>query len=937
MNDTVQINSTDHWSKRTDTFLLSHLEIAINSIRIATGFFTIQGYDSLKDAFIGKSVHILVGFDETAKERLKEKLIDDILLYLGRWDAPNRREIVLMLVEKLERGELKIVEKGEVDFIDARIRSKDHAKIYIIDNDKVVVGSSNLTRSGLKSNVEGVGVIDEKKRVEYWVKTYEEYWNAPDTYDLSEDLLRALKEWLQLSTPYDVYLKTIQALVPDDNVDPPRDSYKMPVKYQQVVIERAIRQLKDWKGAMIVASTGLGKTVMATHITYRLRRERKVYNIVVFAPKAIRTEWEQALDSGGLSYRFFTRELLDQPSRKDSGAVKQMLNILERLDDKYIIIIDESHYYRNRIKNAGDGKERRSFKRLVQKINERKPYVLLLTATPYSKEIEDLNNQLYLLPHNAPPNPVNPKGQYALPNEFTKMVLNPETWRVHNTKNFFDDFINLPVCTVISTSQVAKNFAKFTAEGEYIEFGDEKRWLPKIEVQKVKVPLPLEKDITFALDKHYFKHKVQSFMSRGQWQRSEATIEQMVTVAWSSSIPALKDVIAKTIEDEYSVNFIKDEENRMKVLSPILEKLSNITYENDEKLLALIQLLQEKHGQGEKVLIFVERHLTAIYLEEGIQRLKSDIKVANIVQSTKDGLELKSEDEIQELIINFAPEANKDKIINAKRQKHYDVFISTDAYGAGVNLQDASTAISYDLAWTPDKIIQRAGRILRFWQTPRKVSLFVFVGKVTESLIRQKESQRIERRLRSLTMRTRSAEKFSEIPLFPDTERAEYNSLADLSSVTIENLGLLDITKAEEFSGVSRFLIHITELSQNQDYANQIPDDISSARVYEGDTHYLYLLVRYRGDFFWMLYDTQRGFLKENIREDEILDRIQCSKDTPKADISADEIELQAQKCKSLWCEKNEVSEDYQLVERICALYLLPSSDVDSISVLSSL
>lgn len=233
MSKHIEFNSTDHWNKRTDTFLLAHLEDAVQTIRIATGFFTIQGYDCLKFAFLNKTVHILVGFDESAKERLREKLIEDILLYLGRWDAPNRRDIVLMLVQKLEQGQLKIVEKGDFEFIDARIRSKDHAKVYIIDKNKVVVGSSNLTRSGLKSNVEGVGIIDEPERVSYWLETYQKYWDAPDTHDLTEDLLNALKEWLNLRSPYDIYLKTIQALVPEDNIEPPRDSYKMPVEYQR--------------------------------------------------------------------------------------------------------------------------------------------------------------------------------------------------------------------------------------------------------------------------------------------------------------------------------------------------------------------------------------------------------------------------------------------------------------------------------------------------------------------------------------------------------------------------------------------------------------------------------------------------------------------------------------------------------------------------------
>jgi len=51
----------------------------------------------------------------------------------------------------------------------------------------------------------------------------------------------------------------------------------------------------------------------------------------------------------------------------------------------------------------------------------------------------------------------------------------------------------------------------------------------------------------------------------------------------------------------------------------------------------------------------------------------------------------------------------------------------------GVNLQDASVVVSYDIAWTPDTIIQRAGRILRFWKEPRKVQLYIIVGAYQEN------------------------------------------------------------------------------------------------------------------------------------------------------------------------------------------------------------
>ncbi len=186
-------------------------------------------------------------------------------------------------------------------------------------------------------------------------------------------------------------------------------------------------------------------------------------------------------------------------------------------------------------------------------------------------------------------------------------------------------------------------------------------------------------------------------------------------------------------------------------------------------------------------------------------------------------------------------------------------------------------------------------------------------------------TQRIEKRLRTLSTRSQQAQQFSELPVFPKEDTAAYESLGDLSKVTIENLGFADITEIEEFTGVSGYLRHITELKQNQERAATIPDDISSAMTYDGDRHLLYLLLRHKRTYHWMLYDIRRKVIVD-VKEDSLLNLIQCAPDTPVANVDPNEIELHAQECRSLWlAQKTGINP--ALVERICALYLLPYRD----------
>ena len=394
-----------------------------------------------------------------------------------------------------------------------------------------------------------------------------------------------------------------------------------------------------------------------------------------------------------------------------------------------------------------------------------------------------------------------------------------------------------------------------------------------------------------------------------------------------SSPLALQQIVANTISGAYDVNFVRSEKQRGRVLGQIATDLEQFTYNDDLKLQALSRFLRQFKETGQKVIIFTERLATTAYLEKALSSLLPNLRVANVVQETAAGeYALKDFDtEVYDLILDFAPEANRDKTGDRPVKNGYDVFITTDAYSAGINLQDASVVISYDIAWTPETIIQRAGRILRFWTKPRRVSLYIFVGSFQEDSIHQKESQRVEERMHRLVQRTHHAEKFSEIPIIPEDERAQYDTLGSLTDVTIEDLGLINLTEIEEFSGVSRFLIHIAELSQNAERAKTIPDDITSALAYKGNRHRVYLLLRHNGEFVWTVYDIGHKQLID-LKEDALLEIIRCASDTIPAGIDPNVIEQHAQDAKSLWASQNQI-EQPESIERICALYLLPHAD----------
>ena len=94
----------DYWGKNTLEFLTFHLGNATQIVRIATGFFTVEGYNLLREVLKGKQVRLMVGYDEQSRDRLREKLIEDVMRHLNVWSGINRREAVVALVEALQKN-----------------------------------------------------------------------------------------------------------------------------------------------------------------------------------------------------------------------------------------------------------------------------------------------------------------------------------------------------------------------------------------------------------------------------------------------------------------------------------------------------------------------------------------------------------------------------------------------------------------------------------------------------------------------------------------------------------------------------------------------------------------------------------------------------------------------------------------------------------------
>lgn len=175
-----------------------------------------------------------------------------------------------------------------------------------------------------------------------------------------------------------------------------------------------------------------------------------------------------------------------------------------------------------------------------------------------------------------------------------------------------------------------------------------------------------------------------------------------------TSLPVeLIESVAKLSRKEFCVGDILDETFLdLDQLVVFLNCLKDYSAAQDDKLQTLIKMLQSDELLSKhKVLIFSEYRDTARYLFRELKKAG----IARLVQVDS------GNNDRGEAITVFAPYYNDSSSakLAADGLDETRVLISTDVLSEGLNLQDASLMINYDLHWNPVRLMQRIGRVDR--------------------------------------------------------------------------------------------------------------------------------------------------------------------------------------------------------------------------------
>ena len=168
----------------------------------------------------------------------------------------------------------------------------------------------------------------------------------------------------------------------------------------------------------------------------------------------------------------------------------------------------------------------------------------------------------------------------------------------------------------------------------------------------------------------------------------------------------LADVVQLDRKDYDLTEIIQETYFDLNEIVRFLEEARKFQPRHDDKLQKLIRLLESKELAGQKVLIFTEFADTARYLRRELNRAGID-GLDQVDSATKGNR--------ADVIRRFSPYYNGTSSgeLADRHQAETRVLISTDVLSEGLNLQDASRMINYDIHWNPVRLMQRIGRVDR--------------------------------------------------------------------------------------------------------------------------------------------------------------------------------------------------------------------------------
>lgn len=390
-------------------------------LSIISAYFTIYAYEELRKE-LNKIDSLRLLFSEPTFIKDKKDINREFKLS-GRYEkglAGDRYE--MKLKNELKQSEIAkecanwIREKVEIKAYDEEYPLPQ--KMYLMENKKeessCIIGSSDFTSGGLglvsSTKLDINSYVKDNIYTQQMLNQFNIFWNDENkAKDVKKAMLDSLEvvykennsEFIYFVTLYNIFKDYLENLTEEDIVKT-KTGFKESVvwnklyNFQKDGVLGAIDKLEKYNGCILADSVGLGKTFEALAVIkyYESRNNR----VLVLCPKKLRENWltykgnrkDNILEKDRLNYDVLNHTDLSRYTGY-SGEINLEKIYWENYD---LIVIDESHNFRNN-NNKKDDKETRYSRLLNQVIRKGvKTKVLMLSATPVNNKMNDLKNQI---------------------------------------------------------------------------------------------------------------------------------------------------------------------------------------------------------------------------------------------------------------------------------------------------------------------------------------------------------------------------------------------------------------------------------------------------------------------------------------------------------------------------------------------------------------
>ena len=713
-----------------------------------------------------------------------------------------------------------------------------HAKVYVFRDEAVLAGSHNLTRAGLRHNLE-VSVANYSSsgcnRAGAW---FDELWQDAEEYRERLIEILAARE-TRVWQPHDIYLRALLELYrdelallsDDDDYTPGQPGAVSLAGFQRHGFQRARAIIERWDGVIVGDGVGLGKSFVGSALLDHYVKQEGL-RALVLVPAALRDSfWRRHIDqlqipATVLSYQ----ELASEPQL--GGAGEPRLNVDK--DAYRFVLVDEAHAFRN------PGTDQ--YRALSRLMGGSRKKLCLMTATPVNNGVFDLYHQIMLFARHT--------ARFAaigIPNLTEYFKTTTETATAESAAMFG----LMDAISVRRTRRFIKShYSNDTINGEPIRFPNPKLRTVRYDLDAIHpglferiaagvdaLTMARYRPDDYRLDGEVdtrartlagilrtqllkrFESSVEAFrrtvdkltdgnqrfldaLDRGQVLGSTVTDQDS-----DEDDPALgvAEAGARPISEYRAIELRRDVEADLAVLASFAAEVAAVRHDDDPKLAELARILTDDLGP-EKAIVFSLYADTIDWIEQAMRDDETNggtrFGTRRFVSIT--GTSTATAKQRLERVRQFCPRTTAE-VYGAEPvapADEKDLLLTTDVLAEGQNLQQARYIVNYDMPWNPMRLVQRNGRIDRIGSPYADQNVYLY------NLFPAGDLDRILRLYETLLRKIGAANLTvgMESPVFEDVAAAErtFTGVAEqIRGIADEEIGVLDAAEAklDAFSG----------------------------------------------------------------------------------------------------------------------------------------